>query len=423
MSHIGTVVIGESFNVLFDWMDDDLHTLLHERDVAENVCRAQHLLAEVSDLADAVNFLHSQRDSGLERLTCSYIDLRPENITRKAQFYGDPIGRWMIRDFEICAPPDIVLDPSSTAWKYGGVVQAPELDEARENWGAVLNGKVDSWALGCILCMVFGFAVGGKESVQALGEARTYGSIGNQKHDVFYDLVQVGKKRLANPKESVHRWLAEVQESNKRAKWIPECARLISDILRIDHTERPTAESIQDALENLSILSLEPSSSPNEDIPFVIPSAGDFDLPHKTEGFQNGAYSAGPPTDSLATRMDRMSLTSDSFRPSRDSSAHLRIHEGSRRHTLAEVKGLGRVRPAHHIALCPTGTRIIVCLKDQSIVYERRQDHSESAYSSVRVLRACEWGHISGLFYVLQGARIEKSLNWLEDMENVSSTA
>lgn len=433
MVHLGTVIVGSNFNIFFEWADEDLHNLLYNRNIAKEHRLPNRVLAEAGDLANAVNFLHKHIKIG----PCYHMDLKPENIVvrRKKEEPEDPIGRWMIADFGISAIHEDMTGSKTTAQRYEGAFQPPEIDESWGKRAGGINEKGDIWALGCILCMVLAFTVGGKDAVERLKVARAYNAVGKQPHDFFYVLLSDGDEKKMTLKRSVRRWLTDVQTEMRR-NWVSECVRLIHWILNIEQEDRPDAEQIEKELGNIVKTYLGLSRQATEISEHVTDSRNVL-VRQATQALQDVTQQTGPTIHELATGgrlggpfsiftrrkgsaqqpkneivtplRNRLSISTspseqklkqpiNRLSPSSGSSSGLRLRNGTS-YTLDVMGTLRRKTLACEIAICPMASHVVVCLKDKTVLLEREQNRYKSNLS----LSACEHAYISGPYYALQG--------------------
>jgi serine/threonine protein kinase len=433
MVHLGTVIVGSNFNIFFEWADEDLHNLLYNRDIAKRHRQPDRVFAEAGDLANAVNFLHKHIKLG----PCYHMDLKPENIVvrRKKEEPEDPIGRWMIADFGISAIHEDVTGSKTTAQRYEGAFQPPEIDESWGKRAGGINEKGDIWALGCILCMVLAFTVGGKDAVERLKVARAYNAVGKQPHDFFYVLISDGDEKKMTLKRSVRRWLTDVQ-TEMHYNWVSECVRLIHWILNIEQEDRPDAKQIEKELENIVKTYLGLSRQATE-IPEHVTDSRNISVRLAAQTLQGVTQPTGPTTHELATggrlgrpfnifgrrkdsaqqpkneivtpQLNRLSTSTspseqklkqsiNRLSPSSSSSSSLRLRDGTT-HNLDVMGTLRRKTLAGEVAICPMASRVLVCLKDKTVLLEREQNQ----YRSNAALNACEHACIAGPYYALQG--------------------
>jgi serine/threonine protein kinase len=266
MTHLGTLETGHDFNILFNWADYDLHTFLHSERELNNPFRSA-LLQEASNLAGALHFLHNHIKDG-RKVKCYHMDLKPENIL--VLDGNHPVGKWMIADFGISAfHPDTGVinmrrgkdddahsvheESKTTARRYRGKCQPPEVDHSWPKRKEGINSKGDIWSYGCILAMVFAFSLRGKDSVAELDAARTGDGLGGeQPQDFFYVMNDMGQMIL---KPEISDWLK--LKSRIKLEWVHRCVDLIQRILHPNLESRPNADVIERELSEISEMSLD----------------------------------------------------------------------------------------------------------------------------------------------------------------------
>lgn len=193
MMHIAAVIVGNEYNILFDWADitlegflttniDELPPWIDRRKISPKM-----LLREVARLARALGFLHHNiidHISGRPLEFC-HMDFKPNNIlvVREYPDCDSPLGKWKITDFGISSTRpqqgrrtvgDILLKQSSLeTHRHTGPYQPPEAEgevaSARRN--ANQNNsqtKSDIWSYGCVLTEILAYSVGGPGYSQKL---------------------------------------------------------------------------------------------------------------------------------------------------------------------------------------------------------------------------------------------------------------
>jgi serine/threonine protein kinase len=442
MAHFGSIIMGLEFNIVFEWADTDLHQLLYESNMRQDERPPDRLLAEASDLASAVDFLHKLKPK------CYHMDLKPENIVvRPKRDNPDAVGRWMITDFGISVFHAETRGSKTAARRYRGAFQPPENDESWVKRTDGINEKGDIWALGCILSMVLAFAIGGKEAVTGLLRARAYDSLGiKQELDFFYVLVRRGSMKEMYLKRSVHRWLLEVKHK-QNLPWVSECVKLIIWILRIDDTKRPDAAVIEETLSCIRqrSLGLDPrqvtcipdltEDSQNKIARRATEPLLKVTLPniHVDRADASARKTLGSPRNLFQRRKDSAQQSDKETTPTTDdrlSTSTLSSERNQKQlanhvsHSSESTTGLkariimqfnldlrrnsNRKAMALDIAISPSARHIMVCLKDMTFLMERLQTHNSTEYQIVDTLSACESVCISGPYYALQGVKKDK---------------
>ena len=212
------------------------------------------LIEEFAGLTHALNYLHNdiRLSHGGEHLICIHNDLKPDNVLVVAE-PGAPVGRWKVTDFGLSAVKEarrssatatlddrISVRASLTSPKRPkGTFQASEIARIGEK---VVGPMSDIWALGCILCLVLMYAVGGVQAVEDFQRRRcrqkkSLGSSKDYEHDYFY------RDNDINPEV-----VQPLDEVAGAAVWAKNCVQIIKTILKIEPADRPKAKLIEDRL-------------------------------------------------------------------------------------------------------------------------------------------------------------------------------
>ena len=85
MEHLGSVIIGETFNIFFQWADLNLKQFfddkLRPRTINRDMITPRNLLKESTWLASALEYLHTHLlDEDGKAVHCCHMDLKPDNI-------------------------------------------------------------------------------------------------------------------------------------------------------------------------------------------------------------------------------------------------------------------------------------------------------------------------------------------------------
>ena len=315
MIHLATLVRGHEFNIFFPWAELDLHHFIYEEQHELSHLKSPSILVnEVSNLADALDFLHQRiRIPGRGNVSCVHMDLKPENIVVMVDSSPNDM-RWMITDFGISTMKEPVSIDSNrlaipqdlhalnsagdvTASLSGisprrnpGPFQAPEVQEANAR---LVGRKSDIWSFGCILSLVLALATGRSKAVQAIDQARRRDPYAN---NYFYRRVpntmsEHGQIKERTRKESdevarlsdvweinigVLHYLKELPAKNRdpdRA-WIFPFATVILETLNINLDERPCAARVYEDLDRVSSLISNTPSQRDENPTFPVPGSG-----------------------------------------------------------------------------------------------------------------------------------------------------
>lgn len=331
MTHLGTLIHGNKFNIFFPWADLDLREFIYEKRTDRlGMKKPIYLLQEVSELADALAFLHSGIEiPGGRRVSCVHMDLKPENIVVKVD-HKSPAGIWMITDFGISTikPSSDDLTVYSTASKYlsalnsvrdvhaslsrtipkrkPGPFQAPEVQNTTARG---VGRKSDIWSLGCILCLVLALGEG-PDMVSRFDKERSRDGGPHISTDYFYQEVDdLSASRTGvkwEVKNRVLDWLDTLAKPcNTQKHWVRDYVKLLKRMIVIEMDQRPDARKVHADLKAIlekakvesSLSSEEPldrSSSPsaNPESPPEI-----FEQPIS----QTPALSATPPQENPRT--------------------------------------------------------------------------------------------------------------------------
>ena len=240
------------------------------------------LIKEFACLTHALDYLHNKirLDNG-EQFVCVHHDLKPDNILVVAD--GSPVGRWMVTDFGLSRVKQAKSKHPSTGTtlydhvssvrasltspkRKQGTFQPPEIEKVGER---VMGPNSDIWGLGCVLCLVLEYAIGGVPGVERFQnrrlrqEHKSHGSSASYEHDYFYRGDQL------NPEV-----LSALEKTSQVGEWARNCVEIIKTTLRIDPDERPKAELVENWLfervlselrkSNPSSTSAKPAGGPNE---------------------------------------------------------------------------------------------------------------------------------------------------------------
>ena len=218
----------------------------------------QHaVVEEAHQLASALKWLHEDLTIfGSSNRYLAHMDLKPANIL----LVGDsrwPAGKWMLSDFGVSAFDKATNAQVSDTPSIGdvghrftsrglqdrvvrghGSYQPPEVDLED-----VDNRKCDVWSFSCVLCDILAFAIGQKETVNALRCSR-YGP----DDDYFYETTSPTANRIKEIDESntklkskVVDWWASLERSSARssAGWVIDYIKILREALRSKPSDRP----------------------------------------------------------------------------------------------------------------------------------------------------------------------------------------
>ncbi|KAL4919760.1 kinase-like domain-containing protein [Aspergillus aurantiobrunneus] len=187
MPFFTTITIGHEFNLFFECADMDLDDFLLGQSDGIDFGR---LIAESSDLADALEFLHEDIDP---KLLFVHRDLKPANIL-VFKSPDSPVGKWKISDFGISiirsrqemrqlSTSRETLQYPTAALGGGSGYHSPEAVH-----DGLFGQKSDVWSLGCILVRILAFGLDGTDKLRDLDERRSKDrdGISYYKHDWFH---------------------------------------------------------------------------------------------------------------------------------------------------------------------------------------------------------------------------------------------
>lgn len=224
----------------------------HSEQIATYPLSSIHLINEVAGLANALDYLHD----GLhladgEHVICVHHDIKPENILIFHD-HMSPVGRWKITDFGVSRlkkaqsdSDDHVVYPyyhipkapaSLTIPKRPmGSFQAPEVERQKEK---VVGIQSDIWSLGCVLCLVLAYAIGGTSLVKTFDETRKQRKEEKDESMSYEDdYYYVDKPPTLKPE--VTTWFHSITQGRK--SWVKHCTSIIASMLNIDPRNRPSA--------------------------------------------------------------------------------------------------------------------------------------------------------------------------------------
>lgn len=300
MTHLGTLIHGNKFNIFFPWADLDLREFIYEKRIDRlGMKKSIDLLQEASELADALAFLHNGIEiPGGRRVSCVHMDLKPENIVVRID-PKSPAGVWMITDFGISTIKPSSDDPTvhSAASKRlsalnsvrdvhasltrtipkrkPGPFQAPEVQNTTARG---VGRKSDIWSLGCILCLVLALGEG-PDMVSRFDKERSRDGGPDVSTDYFYkeaDGISASRTGVKwEVKNSVLDWLEKLaKRCNPQKHWVRDYVNLLKRMIVIEMDQRPDTRKVHADLEKIlkkaktesSLRSKEPldqSSSPS----------------------------------------------------------------------------------------------------------------------------------------------------------------
>jgi serine/threonine protein kinase len=274
MEHLGSVIIGETFNIFFQWADLNLEQFfddkLRPRTISRDMITPRNLLKESTWLASALEYLHTQLlDEDGKAVHCCHMDLKPDNILVMVRDSAFPLGKWKIADFGISN-----IEPRSMSvsirdfyartttrkpatrraairsLRYPGPFQPPEAESSEKAMYATKKDfndlKGDIWSFGCILLVVLVFATGGTPYVDELANRRQVHGIdfdGQSRTGFFY-------RKVTGPPQimpAIVSWIVPLAKT--QAAWFEEAWSFISrHMLVADPANRVGAEVVRHSL-------------------------------------------------------------------------------------------------------------------------------------------------------------------------------
>lgn len=251
-----------------------------------------HFLHQAANIAHAMKWLHDGLPIDDRVYIVCHMDLTPVNVLvfLDQASQKEPVGKWKIADFGISSLQEKETEerqaprqrsnslapeaPASSlahltartvrinAARPAGAFQAPEVDTR----SSIVGRASDVWSFGCILFQILARGVGpGTEKLRELNNLRAKQDDGIVDYvDDFFYREEEGKK-FVNP--HVMRWLAQPPASNASymgRSFVPDCKKLISQMLRIDPNRRPKAHEVNDSLWKL-LIPVEEVQSPVEE--------------------------------------------------------------------------------------------------------------------------------------------------------------
>lgn len=231
--------------------------------------KLQHaVVKEAHQLASALKWLHEDlKVFGSSDRYLAHMDLKPANVLLVGE-PGDarlPVGKWMLSDFGVStfdkATNARVLDTPSirdvgirfTSRGFQGSIvrghgpyQPPEVD--LDN---VDGRRCDVWSLSCLLSDVLAFAIGQKDYVHKLRQAR-YDRLGD---DYFYETTVPTTITTINDsntklKSSILDWWAQLEVSS--AKWVLSYIKVLRGAMKPKPSDRPDIKDIVNGLSELA---------------------------------------------------------------------------------------------------------------------------------------------------------------------------
>jgi serine/threonine protein kinase len=266
----------KEFNILLPLADADLEDFLTKPCYESRCGGISELIKEISNVADAIRWLHGGLRISEKVLICCHMDLKLDNILVYLENPSrSPVGCWKISDFGISSMVERATSehsprqPSSTllsvptsspaqslahitgtaifsVHRPPGVYTAPEIE-----YGNEVKPSSDIWSFGCILYQVLARGAGGIELLKELNDKRRPMENGFT-NDHFCQKTASGS--FLHP--SVSEWLESpygLLNGNFADRiMVMNCKRLIQTLLQSDPKRRPNAEQLHDKLAQIA---------------------------------------------------------------------------------------------------------------------------------------------------------------------------
>jgi serine/threonine protein kinase len=229
---IAAVSSGDKHSILFPLAELDLAKFLMIRNLSS--LQLGDLITEAYNILDAVSWLHSGicTSDGKPLIGC-HLDLNPKNILvfldPRPSETTDSVGIWRITDFSTAILIDEhgerLLPPPRL---FSEIYNAPEINNASGETDASTSS--DIWSFGCILFEVLLAHVDGKEVFLTWKDR-----FGNS--PCYYEEGLVGRVLGSR----VQDWLSEEHGTSHA---VHLCIEMISNMLVVEPTKRPTAREL-----------------------------------------------------------------------------------------------------------------------------------------------------------------------------------
>lgn len=199
-----------------------------EQAKSPNLCR-EEMLCSIAGLASAIWALHEFTLEGGELSNKgTHQDLRPDNILVDG-------NRFILADFGLSSIKSMDENTKTPFKGRTGYCQAPECAElGRPYHENETDRATDIFALACIMTDLVIYLVNGPSGIQRFRDAR-----GFQITPMCYYLFHKG----GSSHEAVAEWLVDVAAKDG-SQSIQEAVELISEMLKINPTDRPTAAKV-----------------------------------------------------------------------------------------------------------------------------------------------------------------------------------
>ena len=228
----------------------------------------------------------------------AHLDLKPGNVLVFPNTQGEQgVGVWKITDFGISSFKDVKdriplqgPEGSGTTGALGtstvcitgmtgpksllGGYCAPELHPSMK---VLFSGyPVDMWSIGCMLSDVVCFALDRGESWGGIARFR-YNRMGETLDDYYFEVSDEDQTCLFRLKNAVPVFLGRLlTDYPKERRWVKDCLVIISELLRIEPSERPGADSVSKRLAHITFDQdeLDPLGSWNDKVQWDTSTSG-----------------------------------------------------------------------------------------------------------------------------------------------------
>jgi serine/threonine protein kinase len=237
---ISSYTFRDTYNILFERAESDLESLLSRSERPPALRSDNSLFQALQGLCSAVAAFHHFAHPELELYLKGYHhDLKPENILVNG-------SRFLLSDFGLSKLKDMDMKSKTLSKDIMGYYLAPESETIEDGFQNKLIGQPsDIWALGCILAVVLTYIRRGPSGVQEFEQRRRHKS----QRWTAYTFHCAGQ-----PNQVVEAWLTELEGGGTTEVY--SLIALIRDILKIDPSDRPTAETVSTRMEFLAIQSV-----------------------------------------------------------------------------------------------------------------------------------------------------------------------
>lgn len=247
---ISSYTFRDTYNLLFERAESDMESLLSRSERPSALRSDNSLFQALQGLCSALAAFHHFAHPELELyLKGFHHDLKPENILVNG-------SRFLLSDFGLSKLKDMDTKSKTLSKDIMGYYLSPESETIEDGFQNKLIGQPsDVWALGCILAVVLTYIRRGSSGVQEFEQRRRH----KLQRWTAYTFHCAGQ-----PNQAVEAWLTELEGGGTTE--VCSLITLIRDILKIEPSERPTAETVSTRMEFLAIQSVYNSTMHKFDI-------------------------------------------------------------------------------------------------------------------------------------------------------------